>query len=63
MTSIFANYNISYNELDFTDNELDFTYDELADVIFELGYDTNGGILKSDGTKITASEASIVESF
>jgi hypothetical protein len=41
----------------------DVTYDELADIIFELDYDTNEGILKSDGTKITASEASIVESF
>ena len=49
MTSALSNY--------------DVTYDELADIIFELDYDTNEGILKSDGTKITASEASIVESF
>lgn len=41
----------------------DVTYDELADIIFELGYNTNEGVLKPDGTRVTASEASIVESF
>jgi hypothetical protein len=49
MTSALSNY--------------DVTYDELADIIFELDYDTNEGILKSDNTRITAAEASIVESF
>ena len=49
MTSTLSNY--------------DVTYDELADIIFELDYDTNEGILKSDNTRITAAEASIVESF
>jgi hypothetical protein len=45
------------------DGTYDVTYDELADIIFELDYDTNEGILKSDNTRITAAEASIVESF
>ena len=41
----------------------DVTYDELADIIFELDYDTNEGVLKPDGTRVTASEAALVEQF
>ena len=49
MTSTLSNYDVSY--------------EELADVVFELDYDTNEGVLKPDGTKVTASEAVLVQKF
>lgn len=49
MTSVLSNY--------------DVTYDELADIICELDYNTNEGILRADGSRVTASEAVIVDSF
>lgn len=49
MTSTLSNYGVCY--------------EQLADVVFELGYDTNEGVLKPDGTKVTASEAVLIERF
>jgi hypothetical protein len=44
-------------------NGYDVEYDELADIIFELGYDTNENVLRADGSRIRTDEAVIVESF
>jgi hypothetical protein len=44
-------------------NGYDVEYDELADIIFELGYDTNENTLRADGSRVSTDDAVIVESF
>lgn len=49
MTSILQDYDISY--------------DELADILFELDYNTNENVLRADGSRIATVDAVVVQSF
>jgi len=49
MTSILQDYDVSY--------------DELADILFELDYNTNENVLRADGSRIATVDAVVVQSF